>query len=401
MSSSRGTTRRKPKRGRGGSANRTTLAVLAIVGAVIVLTVVIWFVLRGTPPFSGDPMASVESTLRALARQHGVGDDDLEADVEIRKIDGVFVRSWKIRFPNTASREEFVAEVSILGDRDDVTVGSPATRVGGAMSVRVDHGIEAFELELTVSRPAGSYGRASRVAETPRPPATATPRPQPPADARGRLAIILDDAGQSMDLVPRIGELPTEVGIAILPFLPFSTETALEVHEAGHEVWLHLPMEAMGNEDPGPGALMVDMGSDEIRDTVFMAINNLPHVVGINNHMGSKATADLRLMTWVMQELSAMELAFIDSRTTVDTVAEEAARAQGVKTGRRHVFLDNQRDAGSIREQLDEAVYRSRLEGEIIAIGHLTEVTVQVLADELPRLGERGAELVRPTELLD
>ena len=170
------------------------------------------------------------------------------------------------------------------------------------------------------------------------------------------------------------------------------------MHDAGHEVWLHLPMEAVGDSDPGPGALMSGMSDDELRDAVFMAINNIPHVVGINNHMGSKATANLRMMTWVMQELASMDLAFLDSRTTVDTVAEDAARAQGVKTGRRHVFLDNERTEAAIREQLDEAVYRSRMEGEIIAIGHLNEVTVAVLArgaSEAGRTG-RGVGVARP-----
>ena len=95
-----------------------------------------------------------------------------------------------------------------------------------------------------------------------------------------------------------------------------------------------------------------------------------------------------------------MDLAFLDSRTTVDTVAEEAARAQGVKTGRRHVFLDNERTEKAIRVQLDEAVYRSRMEGEIIALGHLNEVTLAVLAEEIPGLAKRGVVLVRPTALL-
>jgi polysaccharide deacetylase 2 family uncharacterized protein YibQ len=93
-------------------------------------------------------------------------------------------------------------------------------------------------------------------------------------------------------------------------------------------------------------------------------------------------------------------LAFIDSRTTVHTVAEEAARAQGVPTNRRHVFLDNERSAAAIRVQLDEAVHRSRMEGEIIAIGHLDEVTIEVLSRELPVLGQRGADLVKPSDLV-
>jgi len=152
--------------------------------------------------------------------------------------------------------------------------------------------------------------------------------------------------------------------------------------------------------DPGPGAVLMAMDSDDLRATIHSAINNIPHAVGVNNHMGSKATADLKTMTWIMQEIKTRDMAFIDSRTTVHTVAEEAAQAQGVPTNRRHVFLDNERSAAAIRIQLDEAVYRSRMEGEIIAIGHLDKVTIEVLSQELPGLAKRGADLVNPSDLV-
>jgi polysaccharide deacetylase 2 family uncharacterized protein YibQ len=101
-----------------------------------------------------------------------------------------------------------------------------------------------------------------------------------------------------------------------------------------------------------------------------------------------------------MQELKGRNMAFIDSRTTPETVAEDAARAQGVPSNRRHVFLDNDRTAEAVRTQLAEAIHRCRLDGEAIAIGHFTEVTVKVLAGELPGLSKRGAQLVRPSELV-
>jgi polysaccharide deacetylase 2 family uncharacterized protein YibQ len=192
------------------------------------------------------------------------------------------------------------------------------------------------------------------------------------------------------------------VAVSILPFLPESSSSAAVLKRGGHEVWLHLPMEPTDRaSNPGPGAVLVTMDEAEIRRTVRSAINSVPHIVGVNNHMGSRATADLRTMTWVMQEISARDLGFLDSRTTVDTVAEEAARAQGVPTGRRHVFLDNSRSRQAIQSQLAEAVYRARMEGEAIAIGHLVEATVAVLEQELPQLAPRGADLVPPSELLN
>jgi len=375
-------------------------SAIGIAAAAVVLILVLWWVLRPGQPSLSLQDQGLERKLRSMAIDHGVTSDELEIDTEIRKIDGTFVRTWMLRFPNPASREEFIAEASILDDEDGIAVADPVNNVGRMIGLRIDHGVEAFDLELEIHRKAQAYSSPETIAVPTEPAPTATPRPKPPAGAKGRLAILLDDAGQRMDLVPAAVGLPEEIGIAILPFLPNSTETAVDMYDAGHEVWLHLPMEAVGDSNPGPGALMVGMGDQELRDAVFVAINNVPHVVGVNNHMGSKATANLRMMSWIMQELASMDLAFLDSRTTVDTVAEEAARAQGVKTGRRHVFLDNERTSDAIRAQLDEAVYRSRMEGEIIAIGHLNEITLAVLAEELPGLAERGVVLARPTALL-
>ncbi len=389
------TTRKRRSKAAGWSPSTIGIAVVSVA-----LVLVLWWVFRPGQPSPSLDDQGLELKLRAMATDHGVTPDELEIDTEIRKIDGAFVRTWRLRFPSTASREEFIAEVLILDDEDGVEVAEPVNNVGRMIGLRIDHGVEAFDLELEIQRKAQAYSSPEIIAVPTEPAPTATPRPAPPAGAKGRLAILLDDAGQRMDMVPAAVGLPKEIAIAVLPFLPNSTQTAVDMHDAGHEVWLHLPMEAVGDSDPGPGALMMGMSDQELRDAVFMAINNVPHVVGVNNHMGSKATANLRMMSWVMQELASMDLAFLDSRTTVDTVAEEAARAQGVKTGRRHVFLDNERTGDAIRAQLDEAVYRSRMEGEIIAIGHLNEVTVAVLVEELPSLAERGVVLARPTALL-
>ncbi len=389
------TTRKRKSKPAGWS-----LSAIGIAAAAVALILVLWWVLRPSQSSPSLKDQGLESKLRSLAIDHGVTPDELEIDTEIRKIDGAFVRTWKLRFPSPASREEYIAEVSILDDEDGISVADPVNNVGRMIGLRIDHGIEVFDLELELQRKAQTYSSPETITTPTEPVPTATPRPEPPAGAKGRLAILLDDAGQRMDLIPAAVGLPKEIGIAILPFLPNSTETAVDMHDAGHEVWLHLPMEAVGDSNPGPGAVMVGMSDQELRDAVFMAINNVPHVVGVNNHMGSKATSNLRMMSWIMQELASMDLAFLDSRTTVDTVAEEAARAQGVKTGRRHVFLDNERTEEAIRAQLDEAVYRSRMEGEIIAIGHLNEVTLAVLAEELPGLSKRGVVLARPTALL-
>ncbi len=373
------------------------LALLAL--AALTVGVVLWL-LVGRPGTGPRGAADFADRLRALAAAAGAGPKDVKADDPIRKIDGVFVRSWRIGLDDADAVDSLRDAVIAEARRRGGEIGQGPTRIGLSTYLRVDMGPEAFDLELRAvgeERPPTPAPTATRP-----PPPTATPRPEPPAGARGRLAVLLDDAGQSTDLLAAAAALPSAVGVAVLPFLPHTSDVAAEMHRSGHEIWLHLPMEPEDypKSNPGPGAIMVSMSEDDIRLTVRAALNNVPHVVGVNNHMGSKASADLRATTWVMQELKARGLAFIDSRTTTRTVAEDAARAQGVPANRRKVFLDNQRSAGAIRRQLDEAVYRCRMEGEVIAIGHLAPVTVRVLAKELPKLAGRGADLVPPTELV-
>jgi polysaccharide deacetylase 2 family uncharacterized protein YibQ len=371
------------------------LAVLAGL-AIVVLAVAMWRITRGGP----SPEVELGDRLRELAAGHGATSEDISADDPIRKIDGLFVRTWRITLADTAAMEALRDDLVLSSDRWGGEITRGPARIGRSTHLRIDLEREAFDIELTVAEPTRVARR--RPSPTPHPTATATPRPQPQPSARGRLAILLDDAGQNADLLARARALPREVAVAVLPFLPSSSEVAAAMHRTGHEVWLHLPMEPEDypRSDPGPGAVFSSMSADEIRITVHAALNNVPHVVGVNNHMGSKTTADLRTMTWIMQELKARGVAFIDSRTTQSTVAEEAAIAQGVPVNRRHVFLDNARSPEAIRRQLDEAVYRCRLKGEAIAIGHLADVTIRVLAEELPGLGERGADLVPPSKLV-
>ena len=385
-----------PKRRRKAPGTTSRWLVVLIVGALVVLAVGLWYLIRG----GGEGrQVALESRLVELAAERGVGAEAIAADDPIRKVDGIFVRTWRIDFPNRSARDGFLGDLELESAARKTELGIANDLSSEVVRLRLDRDTEAFDLRLGLVE-AEPAAPPTAVPPTPKP--SPTPRPQPAPDARGRLAILLDDVGQKLDLVPAAAVLPKEVGFAILPFLPKSAESAEALHGAGHEIWLHLPMEPENYpaNNPGPGAILMSMSTNQLRVAVHDALDNIPYAVGVNNHMGSKVTADLKTMTWIMQELKIRDMAFIDSRTTTRTVAEDAAAGQGVLTNRRHVFLDNQRDRAAIRQQLEEAVRRCRLEGEIIAIGHLDQVTIEVLAKELPGLAKRGADLVRPSRLV-
>jgi polysaccharide deacetylase 2 family uncharacterized protein YibQ len=232
--------------------------------------------------------------------------------------------------------------------------------------------------------------RAAR--ETPAQAPVATPvRPA----VRGRLALIIDDAGYDLSELQPFLELSLPLAVAVLPNLPQSAEAARRVRAAGKELLLHLPMEPEGGENPGPGALLTGMSAAELENRLDAALASVPGAVGVNNHMGSKATADQALMDVVLGLLERRGLFFIDSRTTSLTVAAEEAKRLGVPYLARKVFLDAV--DGGIEGSLEAAVEAAGQDGAAVAIGH---VQTKGLAAILRRASEgMEASGVRPASL--
>ncbi len=221
-----------------------------IIVAVLILSAAIWMLVRGDDAVAG----TFDAHLLELAAERGVAEDDIAADDPIRKVGGVFVRTWLLDFPNRPARDGFLGDVQIEGAARGAQVAYPEEPGAETVRLRVDFDAEAFDLHLSVVEPRPVVERPAEPTPVPSP----TPKPQPAPNARGRLAILLDDGGQKLDLVAEAAALPTEVGFAILPFLPKSSETAVGLHEAGHEIWLHLPMEPENYpaNDPGPRAVL-------------------------------------------------------------------------------------------------------------------------------------------------
>ncbi|MDQ7857978.1 MAG: divergent polysaccharide deacetylase family protein [Armatimonadota bacterium] len=246
--------------------------------------------------------------------------------------------------------------------------------------------------------------RVERPRPTPPPPAQPRPprpraeqprAPAAPAAGAARAAIIFDDAGGSLADVEGIIAIGRPVTMAVLPGLAFSSEVARRARAAGLEVLLHLPIEAIAdNEKLGPGAVRVAMSDDEIREVVQSGLASVPGAIGVNNHMGSRGTADARVMRAVLEVVRERGLIFVDSRTTKDTVAEALAAAMGVRTARRHVFLDNDPDEAAIRSEVRRLIAVARERGEAVAIGHVQRRTPRIIAGMLEEFDRQGVQLV-------
>jgi polysaccharide deacetylase 2 family uncharacterized protein YibQ len=164
---------------------------------------------------------------------------------------------------------------------------------------------------------------------------------------------------------------------------------------------LHLPMESHAGNRLGPGALTLHMTEEGFRRTLKESLDSIPHVAGLNNHMGSLLTRHPGAMGWLMSGMREYgDLFFIDSRTTLETVAEQVAQEHQVPVARRNVFLDNNRNPAAIDRQFRQLVRLARRQGYAIGIGHPYKETMEVLKKELPRLEAEGIRLVHTSELV-
>lgn len=229
------------------------------------------------------------------------------------------------------------------------------------------------------------------------------PTAQPVARDEGknpRMVVVIDDIGDHPVMAQHLTELPFPVTLAILPNRPRTRSVETMAVARGVELLLHQPMQpgTYPRVNPGPGALFTDMEPERVKDILADNLSQVPHVKGINNHMGSAFTSDPAGMDAVMAVLKQKGLFFLDSVTSAVSAAPEAARRHGVPFYRRAVFLDNVRNVRTILGQLKTAERNALKNGRAIAIGHPYGETLEALKIWAKERDSR-VEVVTLTEL--
>lgn len=216
-------------------------------------------------------------------------------------------------------------------------------------------------------------------------------KPPPPPIDRKRFAIIVDDMGYSIDAINEISSLDTALTVAILPYSSLGRETAHIAQGSNLEVILHLPLESLNNvydNNNTEGIIHTGMSRDEIIQNVQKSLAQIPFIVGVNTHMGSKITTDAELMRVILGQLQGKRLFFIDSRTTARSVAHDVAQEMGIPSGRRHIFLDSEIDEEFIKSQLFTLFQEAEKNGSAIGICHPSPETLKVLKENLHKASE-------------
>jgi len=220
--------------------------------------------------------------------------------------------------------------------------------------------------------------------------------------AQGRLAVIIDDMGSTIQEARALAGIGLPLTFSIIPGLHSDREVAAFAARSGIETMIHMPMQSKGwpQRRLEENGLLLSMDDAAIREHLGEYMSRIPTAIGANNHMGSEFTEHEDKMKVVLEVLKGKGFFFIDSVTTPQTVGLRLAREMGMKAGKRNVFLDNEQSGAYIRGQLAQAVRMAKKKGTAIAICHPHPVTIATLAETLPTLAGQGITLVPVSHLV-
>ena len=216
-----------------------------------------------------------------------------------------------------------------------------------------------------------------------------------------KLLIIIDDVGYNLTNLDLFLKFPGQMTFAILPHLAYSREAANRITNAGKEVMLHMPMEPQNGMDPGAGAIFVGITDNEIKSRLFEAFENIPQAMGMNNHMGSKVTADMHTMQVIAEFVKDHNKFFLDSRTTGNTVSDFALSVYNLPSLKRDIFLDDNNTDDFIRKQFLAGMEIAKEKGYAVLIGHVQNPRViYVLKNLYNSMLEQGFTITSVSDLL-
>ena len=227
----------------------------------------------------------------------------------------------------------------------------------------------------------------------------------PPAQNGATLVFVIDDAGMNAEYTKRYASLPFPLTIAVLPKLLHSKDCAYIVRSSGKELILHQPMQSLNhNIDPGPGKISVDMSFSQISSIINENLAEIgPGVKGLNNHEGSEVTEDVLRIGAVLDVCLENKIYFLDSRTTANTKAPQAALERDMtifeKSG---PYIDNIVSREAMLKEIYKSLEAANKNGSAIVIAHVdksAEILPKLLEQMYPYLLKAGYRFATPSTL--
>ncbi len=214
----------------------------------------------------------------------------------------------------------------------------------------------------------------------------------------GEMAIVIDDLGYNTKAVDTALLIDRPITYAVLPRLAKTKFLAEKFNARGDLIMLHQPMASKKGLNPGGGAIYSKMSKKEIITLIKENLESVPHVKGVNNHMGSLITSDEKLMTIILNFLKQQKIFFLDSITS-KSVCKKVSKKIGFPIYQRNIFIDNKKDKPYIKGQIDQLIEVTLSRGEGIGIGHFFPITLQCILEKIPEIEAKGIKLVYVNKL--
>lgn len=303
-----------------------------------------------------------------------------------------------------------VSKITGKGEKSEKTAAAPSHEGKAAASVASAASASSAPSASISSAPSKAAPSVKKDAGNTKAPAkqsaapakaapAAAPKPNTPTAVKGKLAVVIDDAGRDLESQHVYESLGIPLTLAVMPNQVHTRDAALSWHAHGLPVILHQPMESVSGIGMESKVILTSMGDEEIRSLLKSSLSQVPEAVGINNHQGSKATTDRHTMDVVMNELHHRHLFFFDSRTNSTTAADAAAASYGVPYVRNDLFVDNEADVAAISSMIREAAKRAQKYGAYVIIGHCRPKTAEAFRQMVPQLEKEGIQFVYVSSL--
>lgn len=306
----------------------------------------------------GDLVKQVDFAIIETMKRMDMGLNDLGLlDVEIRRLNGKSYHYQVLQLPAVSDQNLFLQNLtsSLTKRLPDAKVGPLATNeLGISIKETPTHRLILKTIPLVLPRP----------------------EPQGP-----KLVIVIDDIGEDLRVLKGLLKLDFFVTLAVWPNATHTRRSVEMIAQKQRDLIIHFPMEPRGypRYNPGDDALFVSMTPEQIVKRVQESVARIPEAIGVNNHMGSRFTADTAGMQVALTEFKRHGLFFLDSLTTGKSVAKKVARSADIDLYIRDVFIDNVKDVNAIILQLKKAENVSLKQGFSIAIGHPYKETLSAL----------------------
>ena len=229
-------------------------------------------------------------------------------------------------------------------------------------------------------------------------------RPFDPNDKRPRIALIIGGLGQSSAATEAaIQRLPGAVTLAYTAYARNLPQWVDLSRAAGHEVLLTVPMEPVGYpaNDPGPHTLLVSLPEAENRARLTWLMSRFAGYSGVVNLMGSRFTNEAGPLKPVLEELNKRGLLFVDSRSSLSSVAGKMAGEIKLPRAVNNRFIDTKAARPDIDKRLEELEQIAGSEGVAVGIGAPYPVTIERVAQWVLQLDAKGIALAPISAVVD